>query len=424
MTNSLSVGAKRDVVVLSTLTFLLFQAYQIDFLLHVTNRIPGVSIIRPTLLLFGLITLLLIAQKDKIKERMAHPILKAYGVFILIAFLSLPFVTYPGSVIKGNLPVFIKAIVFLYFTALILDTEKRFKWALVTFVVCQVIRVLEPLYLNITDGYWGAQTWMDGEFANRLSGAPYDIINPNELGFVIATVIPFLHFYLLPGKWYMKLLYFGLLAALLYALILTMSRGALLALLVVGWVVFKDSKNKALLIIAGIIMVFAALAVMNDAQRDRYLSLFSSESKQSKSVDGRVNGAIHEFGVGLTRPIFGHGLGTTPEAKANNGFGVQASHNMYAEILIEVGFVGMFFFFKFIRQIYLQIKSFMGRLEEMQPFHAATSKAAKVVFWMFILYSTNYWGLNQYYWYHFAGLMVALACLTQPRDLTEGNARQ
>ncbi len=418
--NSTAITRRAQLLTVSTFTFFLFQCYQVDFLLHITARIPGVGVLRPTMLMFLIITIMLFAQKEKLTQRLNHPILKAYGLFILIAFLSLPLVKYPGSVIKANLPVFIKAIVFLYFTALILDTEKRFKWAMVTFVICQVLRVLEPLYLNITDGYWGSQTWMDGEFANRLSGAPHDVINPNELGFVIATVIPFLHYYLMPGRWFVKIFYFGLLAVLLYALILTMSRGAFLALVVVGWVVFKDSKNKFMLVIAGVIMVFAALAVMNDAQRDRYLSLFSSESKQSKSAEGRVNGAIHEFGVGLTRPIFGHGLGTTPEAKANNGYGPQASHNMYAEILIEVGFVGMFFFFKFIRQIYLQIKDLTQRIEQMHPFHAATARAAKVIFWMFILYSSNYWGLNQYYWYHFAGLMVALACLSGASDTEKG----
>src|SRR5690606_9877918 len=137
------------------------------------------------------------------------------------------------------IPNFIKAIVFLYFMALIVDSDKRLKWALAVFIGCQVFRVLEPLYLNITQGYWGASTYLGGtNFASRLSGAPADVINPTELGFGIATVIPFLHYLLFSRGWFSKLLYLSLMPALIYALILTMSRGAFLALLVVGWVVW------------------------------------------------------------------------------------------------------------------------------------------------------------------------------------------
>src|SRR5690606_1226423 len=127
-------------------------------------------------------------------------------------------------------------------------SDKRLKWALVVFVGCQVIRVLEPLYLNITDGYWGSKTHLGGgEFASRLAGAPTDVINPNELGFVIVTAIPFLHYLLFSRGWICKLIYLSLMPALMYALILTMSRGAFLALLVVAWVVWKESKHKLFL---------------------------------------------------------------------------------------------------------------------------------------------------------------------------------
>lgn len=397
----------------STATFFWFQIYQLEFFLHFSQRAHAIGMLRPTALLFLIITYMLFSQREKIKARLKHSIFVSFGYFLVMLFLTLPFVTYPGSVIKNNIPFFLKAIVFLYFVALILDTPKRFKWAIAVFVACQVFRILEPLYLNITEGYWGDATNIDGEFANRLGGAPADVINANELGFVIATVIPFLHYYLLPRSWMYKVLYFSLLPLILYALILTMSRGAFLALIVVGWIIFKESKNKMLLIFAAVAIVVAALGVMNDNQRDRYLSLVSSDSKQAKSKDGRIKGMINEFKIGFTRPVFGHGLGTTAETKAQNGFNAQASHNMYAEILIEVGLVGMFFFFRFIRSIYRQIIYSYKFVHEMDEFYQITFKVFKVVFWMFIVYSINYWGLTQYYWYNLAGLVIAAAFLSK-----------
>src|SRR5690606_42071421 len=49
------------------------------------------------------------------------------------------------------------------FTALTIDTEKRLKWFIAVFVFCQIFRVLEPLYLNITQGYWGSATHLQGD---------------------------------------------------------------------------------------------------------------------------------------------------------------------------------------------------------------------------------------------------------------------
>lgn len=417
MTQPLSLEPVRllNKVNVSTFTFFMFQIYQLDFFLRSSARISGIGIIRPTLLLFAIVAISLFFQRDKLREKMQHPIMKAMGVFLLVIIFTLPFVTYPGSVIRYHIPEFIKAIVFLYFMALIVDTKGRLKWALIIFVGCQVIRVLEPLYLNITSGYWGAKTYMGGgEFANRLGGAPADVINPNELGFVIVTVIPFLHYLLFPRGWFYKLIYLGLIPPLMYALILTMSRGAFLALLVVGWVVWKESKHKIILIGVAVGIAIGSWSVMNDNQRDRYFSLVSSDAAQSASAEGRLTGMINEFKLGFKRPVFGHGLGTTSEAKANSGHRAQASHNMYAEIMIELGLVGFFFFMGVIKKIYLQIRQSTSLLyaETMDPLYRDLFKALKVIFWMFALYSINYWGLSQYYWYNLAGLVAAVSFLS------------
>jgi putative inorganic carbon (hco3(-)) transporter len=400
----------------STLTFFMFQIYQLDFFLRISVRIDGIAVARPTLMLFAIVTLLLVFQREQLKERLRHPVVRALGWFLLIIVITLPLVRFPGSVVRFHVPDFTKAIVFLYFTALILDSERRLKWGLLVFVFCQVVRVLEPLYLNITQGYWGSSTFIDhGEFANRLSGAPVDVINANELGFVIVTIIPYLHYLLFSRGWLCKLLYLGLMPLLLYALILTMSRGAFLALLVVGWVVWKESNYKLLLMVMVFAVALAGWSVMDSYQRDRYLSIFSSDAAQAASATGRVEGIKGEFRIALKRPIFGHGLGTTPEAKVHAGHRRQASHNMYAEVLIELGIVGAIFFFLFIKRIYQQIRRSSRDINtgKGRDFHGNLLKAYKVIFWMFALYSLNYWGLSQYYWYNLAGLVVAASMLTK-----------
>src|SRR5690606_13093179 len=262
------IKEKRKEVRVSSFCFSIYIYFLIDFFLHLSARIPGYGVLRPTLLLVAIISISLIIQREKLKDVSKNPAYKAILVLIAYIAVSMPFVEWPGSVIKNNIPEFVKAVVFFFFTVFIIDSERRLKVFLVVFVGCQVIRVLEPLYLNLTQGYWGSQTYLGGgEFAQRLAGAPSDVINPNELGFVIATAFPFLYYLLWLGRWKAKLLFLCLVPLLLYALILTMSRGAMIAMVVVAWFIFKDSNKKTLLVIVGMSVMVAMWSVMSPEQK-------------------------------------------------------------------------------------------------------------------------------------------------------------
>ncbi len=409
-----SEHSTRSAVGVTDGVFWIYLYFLVDFFLHLSARIPGYGALRPTLLLVVLITGLLFVQREALKGKTKDPIFQAVLVLLGYMVLSWPLVEYQGSVIRHNLPEFVKAIVFLFFTALIVDSKRRLVLFLWVFVGCQIIRILEPLYLNITEGYWGSATYTGGgEFAQRLSGAPSDVINPNELGFVIATTAPFLHYLLFTGRWYAKLLYLILVPCLLYALILTMSRGAFLALLVIGWMIFKESSHKFFLILIAIGIGVAGWSIMDPVQKDRYMSLVSSDTAGAATAQGRIGGIMKEFKLGLKRPVFGHGVGTTPEVKFNTTGSEQASHNMYGELLIEIGVIGFVLFLRFIVKIYQQFRLNQQLLRELMTTESANrfywnlNRALIALFWMYAVYSLNYWGLSQYYWYLFGGLAIA-----------------
>lgn len=397
--------------------FWLYMFFLVDFFLHLSARIPGYGVLRPTLLLVLIISAALFVQRDNLKGRGKDPIFQAILLLIGYIVITVPLVEYPGSVVKNNLPDFVKAIVFLFFTALIIDSPRRLKIFLAVFVGCQVIRILEPLYLNITEGYWGNKTYMAGEFAYRLAGAPSDVINSNELGFVIVTAIPFLHYLLFSSGWKLKALYLALMPCLLYALILTMSRGAFIALLVVAWMIFKESSKKTLLIVIAIGVAMAGWSVMSPTQKDRYLSLVSDDSAGSATVQGRLDGIVNEFKLGFSRPIVGHGVGTTPEAKTHKLGKAQASHNMYGELLVEIGLLGALIFLVFILRIYQRFMKNRAVFESYSvggfEFFEHLNKCLIALIWMYAVYSINYYGLSQYYWYLLGGLSIAFGRIVE-----------
>jgi O-antigen ligase len=405
-------------ILVNKFTFFLYLYFLVDFFLHLSARIPVYATLRPTLLLVLILTALLLFQREKFKGWTKDPVMQAMLVFVGYLVLSLPFVEWQGSVIRNNLSEFVKAIVFLFFTALIVDNENRLKLFLFIFVGAQLFRVLEPLYLHITTGYWGSSTYIgDGEFSNRLSGAPSDVINSNELGFVIVTVIPFLHYLVWPGRAWAKIFYVAVIPAMLYALILTQSRGAFLALLVVAWMIFKSSKHKLMLIVLAFVIAVAGWSVMSSQQKDRYLSLVGMSQVgggNAGSAAGRISGMMNEFGLAMGRPIVGHGLGTTPEAKTHILGSPQAAHNFYAELLVETGILGFVLFMSFIVKVYRKLNENGKLLVNVArggelSFYRRLNQAMITVFWMYVVYSTNYWGLSQYYWYLFAGLCIVFS---------------
>ena len=152
--------------------------------------------------------------------------------------------------------------------------------------------------------------------------------------------------------------------------------------------------------------------------KDRYMSLFGGSSKQSASAEGRLTGMVNEFVISAERPIVGHGLGTTGEAKFHAGYPFQVAHNLYAELLIEIGVIGFVLFIRFLYSIYKLFHanrdSISKAVDEQNDDHVKTFEyrlisAFVAVFWMYAVYSINYWGLSIYYWYFFGGLTVAFS---------------
>ena len=415
MSNRFSKTTTDDTGVSGSL-FGLYIFFTIDFFLHFSARSSAYATLRPTLLLTAIIGVMLMSQKDKFRGCGDAPAFKAILLLIIYIVVTLPFVSWPGSVIRNNIPEFAKAVSFFFFTALIIDTEKRLRTFLFVFVACQLFRVLEPLYLHLVDGYWGSATYIGGgEMAMRLSGAPADIINPNELGFVIVTVFPYLYYlgWGNPGKMG-KLAFIVFAPLLIYTLVLTMSRSSMIALGVVLWMIFRESAHKFSILVLLAVTAVVVWSHLSPIEKDRYLSIVSSHAAQSGTAEGRISGMWEEFEIGLKRPLFGHGLGTTPEAKAHVVGKSRAAHNLYAELIIELGLLGLFVFLRYLSAIY---KSFSTNREIMKSvqrdsktdFQYRLNQVITAVFWMYVVFSLSYWGLSYYYWYMFGGMTFAFS---------------
>jgi O-antigen ligase len=267
------------------------------------------------------------------------------------------------------------------------------------------------LYLNITEGYWGSETYVGGgEMAARLAGGPFDVINSNGLAFVILTVLPLLHF-LTEGSFKNRLVYFTLFPAMMIALVKSLSRSGMLGFLIVYGFIFVRSKRKFLLLSVAAIALVLTIANMSDIQRDRYLSIVSSSSKQSGTAHGRIEGLEADFKVAMMRPVFGFGLGTSAEAKFHVLGHAQLAHNLYLEVAQELGLVGLAIYLVFLKRIIGNFTVVKKRLRDSaikDAYILRLVSGLEVWMLMSLLFSLASYGLSDWSWYFFAGMSLAL----------------
>ena len=351
-------------------------------------------------------------MKKRQNKSEKNDISKYLLIIVCYAILTIPFVEWPGSVLKNNLVVFIKAVVFYYFTVTFVTSETRLKIFLYVFLACQTFRVFEPLFLHITQGYWGSFAYIgDGEVMNRLAGAPHDVINPNGLAFIILTIIPF-YYYLSSFSWKHKLLFLTVIPLSIYTLVLTGSRSGLLALFMIMAAIFYKSKKKLLLTCCFYVGIIVVIANLNPQQLDRYISIIDNSTKNAATAAGRISGIENDIKIALRRPIFGHGLGTSLEANFVYSGSALVSHNLYAELAQELGFVGLIMYLLFLKSIiknFRQSKKIFSQTPKEAYFLYTISNAMQVWLAMNILFSFASYGLSSYQWYLFAGFAFVLS---------------
>lgn len=402
-------------------TLIILMVFISSYFLHMTSRVPVLGESRADLLLGVIILFLILISNQSEKFRASLPITRRLNIFLLYIAISLPLVTWPGSVIRFHLVDWLKVASFFIFLVAIIRTEKQLKWVMGVFLACQIFRIFEPLYLHLTTGYWGdvAHSQVGGTMSSldRLSGAPHDVVNPNQLAWVIVTSVPFLFYILWQGSKLGKVVFLAIIPGCVYTLLLTGSRSGLLCLcFTVLAMVFLSRDRKRNAVVAAIILVPVAIyasGLLSGDMQTRYLSLVDSNVVGADTAQGRINGALRQLSSLAHNPLFGNGLGTSRETNWNiMGGSSQITHNLYIETLQEVGIVGFTLFILYIVSI-IKSLSMAKQMLEMQgemvdDWLCRLITATQVWIFMDLFYSLSCFGLSSWEWYFFGA--VATLC--------------
>ena len=243
-----------------------------------------------------------------------------------------------------------------------ITTKKQLKVMLNIFVIVGALVSLFGIYQYLFVGSFASSSFVDKEMfediKTRVNGT-FD--NPNVLGEYLLFVIPVIASLFFAEKgWIKKIFYMGLGGVSIICLALTYSRGCYLGILL-ALAVFLLLINLKWIIAFGL-GIIAAPAFLPQSIINRFSSIGNMADSSTSYRVSIWKGAIDMIKDYWYRPI---GQGTIAFNSiypfySYSGVGAQHSHNLFLQLLIETGIVGILSFlgiiYKFFQTVLCGLK--------------------------------------------------------------------
>ncbi len=254
-------------------------------------------------------------------------------------------------------------ILFYFVTFQTLDTKKKWRAALICFLLMSGLVALYGVYQNFA-GVSSTASWVDQEMFEQIKIRVYSTFdNPNVLGEYLVLLIPIAMAVIWKSKTNgQKTIYTGLLLMLGACMIFTWSRGAWLGVfLAVATFLLIMDKRWSLLAILGIFMIPMLLG-SNSAIANRLLSIGNTADT---STAYRVS--IWRASATMLRDFWLSGIGPGSDAfsmiypkyaLAGANFALHA-HNLFLQLWVETGICGITAFLAMILAFMRQSFSIM-----------------------------------------------------------------
>lgn len=173
--------------------------------------------------------------------------------------------------------------------------------------------------------------------------------DPNAIALAIVMTIPFIYnFMVSKTNLFGKLLLIGIVCLDLYGFYLTKSRGGILSMLAVLFLISTQAGSFRFKLTGGIIFFLGLLVISNFLPEDLVSRAGSiSEGAQDESVEVRQQAWYHGLGLFKSDPVFGVGVGRFTDETSHT------AHNSFILAAAEMGLVGVTIW---IALIYISLK--------------------------------------------------------------------
>lgn len=296
----------------------------------------GFALTFPFLLLVGGLTAAGMIVSREPKNFPSHPIIAAILMYALWTIVTYT-LGFDQAVGEQKITQFMKMIVFALVSVVVMQSPNRLK-------AFMYVMIASLLFISVKGGLF---TILTGG-GHKVQGGGGMMADNNQLSMAMAMLFP-LSIFLAKHPPY-KFMKWGLaFAAFLVPVtaIGTQSRGGLVAIAGVLFMLLMKSKRKFTLIAVMVPIIIGAVAFMPDSWKSRMQT--TENATEDDSFKGRVSMWKFASNVASDHPVEGGGFDVFyvprlgPEYMPA-GFAMRAPHSIYFEVLGEHGYVGLFLF--------------------------------------------------------------------------------
>jgi putative inorganic carbon (hco3(-)) transporter len=233
---------------------------------------------------------------------------------------------------------FTPVVILFFMLATTIDTLRRLQQVFLTLSVCVALIALHGIDQSWSGIGWTGAT-LSQETRIRYIGFLHD---PNDLAMALVMVLPMSLYLASRFGLVLRVFFYTVAGVVLYAIYLTNSRGAMLAIgaMLLLYGVLRYGVMKSLFIVPLLAAPLLAFAP----------SRIAEISADEPSAEGRIEAWYHGFQLFFSRPLFGVGNGFFVDT-----YGGHTAHNSFVLALSELGLIGYFFWFSIIALSWLML---------------------------------------------------------------------
>jgi O-antigen ligase len=306
--------------------FILSMLYLILTIIRPQDYLPGLVGIPllPVVLLFAFLFWLSSTSKT-----FAAPQFWILPAFLLILMTSEVMNGWGGGAIDQLVKFGPIVIAFFVFATAVSLSHARVLTAFAVFTLCAAV-----LALHGVDQFYHGIGWtgMGMSEDNRIQYI--GIFNdPNDLGLLFVATLPMAFYLSALGGFFRRIFWLAVAALLLYGVFLTNSRGAFLAVMVIGGVYLWRTRG---LLTAGVLGSLGMAVLLMLPSRAQEIDV------DEESAFGRVDAWYEGLHMFLSHPLFGVGAGNFTD------YNYLTAHNSFVLVLAETGLAGYILWLAFV----------------------------------------------------------------------------
>jgi O-antigen ligase len=326
---------RREAMRAAYVTLLIFTA---AYFLQPGEWIPGLGTIPVekitggmALIAFGLSAM----GQGGFRLRLPREIFYLVALFFQLCLAAVFSTVWKGGAFQIVVMEFSKVVLMIIVLVAAVTTWPRFRKLIFVQVVCICLITLQALLSSVR---------LEGRLVASISER---YSNPNDLALVMALVTPFIFALLLgAGSIVKKAIWVVALCGMAYAVLLTSSRGGLIAFLVAVvvslWEFGFKGRRIYLILVAGV-GIFALLVASSSSRMGERMRAMASPDEDESAYQSRIDRQMLFWrSIDLTKehPLFGIGSGNFAELSGN----WHVTHNTYTELSAEGGIPALVLF--------------------------------------------------------------------------------